>query len=84
MTETPFYDITQDDLSRFNGKSPIVVTLGEGYMLEPFRLDAGCLPELSVPGLGIKLDDAAIAGKLYAGDWETPWLWFEDGSVADW
>jgi galactonate dehydratase len=36
------------------------------------------------PGLGIELDDEAIAGKVYDGSWETPRLWHKDGSVADW
>jgi hypothetical protein len=26
----------------------------------------------------------ALPAKLYDGSWETPRLWHEDGSVADW
>ena len=36
------------------------------------------------PGLGIELDEDALADKYYDGSWETPRLWHADGSVADW
>ncbi len=60
------------------------VSLGEGYLKEPFKLVDGYIPLPTGPGLGIELDDAAIEGQLYDGGWETPHLRHEDGSVADW
>ncbi len=60
------------------------VTLGEGYLKEPFVVENGAIPLPTRPGLGIELDDDAVAAKLYDGSWETPRLWHADGSVADW
>lgn len=60
------------------------VTLGAGYLKEPFQIIDGYIPLPTKPGLGIELDDEAVAEKLYDGSWETPRLWHEDGSVADW
>lgn len=60
------------------------VTLGEGYLKEPFVLQNGYIDLPNKPGLGIELDDAAIAAKLYDGTWDAPRLWHTDGSVADW
>jgi galactonate dehydratase len=60
------------------------VTLGEGYLKEPFRLIDGYVKVPEGPGLGIELDEEALADKIYDGSWETPRLWHDDGSVADW
>jgi galactonate dehydratase len=60
------------------------VTLGEGYLKEPFQVTDGCIPLPKKPGLGIELDEDAVAEKLYDGSWESPMLWNDDGSVADW
>lgn len=60
------------------------VTTGEGYLKEPFQIVDGYIALPDKPGLGIELDDAAIADKIYDGSWETPRVWHEDGSVADW
>ncbi|MDZ4765375.1 MAG: galactonate dehydratase [Chloroflexota bacterium] len=60
------------------------VTLGEGYLKEPFPLEDGYIPLPTKPGLGIELDDDAIADKIYDGSWDTPHLRHADGSVADW
>jgi galactonate dehydratase len=60
------------------------VTLGGGYLKEPFVIEEGYIPLPTKPGLGIELDDEAVAGKVYDGSWETPRLWHKDGSVADW
>lgn len=60
------------------------VTLGEGYLKEPFVMKGGYIDLPTKPGLGIELDEEALASKLFEGDWETPKLYFEDGSVADW
>ena len=60
------------------------VTLGEGYLKEPFKINNGYIDLPTKPGLGIELDEDALADKLYDGSWETPRLWHADGSVADW
>ncbi|MEM7115938.1 MAG: galactonate dehydratase [Chloroflexota bacterium] len=60
------------------------VTTGEGYLKEPFKIVDGYISVPEKPGLGIELDEEAIADKLYDGSWETPRLWHNDGSVADW
>jgi galactonate dehydratase len=60
------------------------VSLGEGYLVEPFQVQGGHIPLPTGPGLGIELDDDAVSRQLDDGSWETPRLWFEDGSVADW
>jgi len=39
----------------------------------------------TAPGLGIQLDDDAVAARLYDGSWETPRVaHLDDGSFADW
>jgi galactonate dehydratase len=60
------------------------VTLGEGYLKEPFKIENGYVQIPTKPGLGIELDDAQIAAKL-----DHNWLNREtydvnDGSVVDW
>lgn len=60
------------------------VTTGEGYLKEPFKIVHGHIPLPTKPGLGIELDDEAIANKIYDGSWDTPHLRHKDGSVADW
>jgi galactonate dehydratase len=60
------------------------VTLGEGYLKEPFQIVAGHIPLPTKPGLGIEVDEEALVDKLYDGSWETPRFWHMDGSVADW
>lgn len=59
-------------------------TTGEGYLRQPFEISDGYVALPTTPGLGVELDDDAVAEKLYDGSWETPRLWHEDGSVADW
>ena len=60
------------------------VNMGEGYIKKPFVLEGGHIPVPTGPGLGIEVDEAALAEKLYEGSHENPRLWHEDGSVADW
>jgi galactonate dehydratase len=60
------------------------VSLGEGYLKQPFVVKDGYVAVPAAPGLGIEVDEAAVAEKLYDGSWETPRLWHEDGSLADW
>jgi len=59
------------------------VTLGAGYLKQPFEAVDGHIPLPTGPGLGIEIDDDALAEQVYDGSWEhTPSL-HEDGSVAD-
>jgi len=60
------------------------VTLGEGYLAEPFELKDGYVPVPTAPGLGIEVDEEAVREKRYDGNWENPRLQHEDGSHADW
>ena len=60
------------------------VTLGEGYLKEPFKVENGYVQIPTRPGLGIELDEAAVAARR-DHDWlnrETYDL--NDGSVVDW
>ncbi|HVA48075.1 MAG TPA: galactonate dehydratase [Pirellulales bacterium] len=60
------------------------VTLGEGYLKRPFALRDGYLDLPTGPGLGIELDDDAVAEKI-GHDWRGSELYDEDdGSVLDW
>lgn len=60
------------------------VTLGEGYIKEPVKVEDGYVKLPTGPGLGIELDEAQVAQRL-DHDWlnrETYDL--RDGSVVDW
>ena len=56
---------------------------GEGYIKEPFRHQEGYLPLPTAPGLGIELDEEALADKI-DHDWQNPKAYAEDGSAIDW
>ncbi len=60
------------------------LSLGEGYIKEPFTVNEGYIEIPQKPGLGIELDDAAVQEKIFAGDWETPTFKLKDGSFAEW
>jgi galactonate dehydratase len=60
------------------------VTTGVGYLKQPFKIVDGYIDLPTGPGLGIELDEAAMADKYYDGSWDTPHLRHADGSVADW
>ena len=60
------------------------VTLGEGYLKEPFKVENGHVPLPTKPGLGIELDEEALKDKL-GHDWKNPETYLQsDGSVVDW
>lgn len=60
------------------------VTLGEGYLKRPFRLENGYVPLPTGPGLGVELDEDALADKI-GHDWQNPETYdADDGSVVDW
>ncbi|MDG1891819.1 MAG: galactonate dehydratase [Verrucomicrobiota bacterium] len=60
------------------------VSLGDGYLKEPFKVEAGYVKVPTAPGLGIELDEEAIQDKL-GHDWQNPQTYDRrDGSVVDW
>ena len=60
------------------------VSLGDGYLKEPFVLKDGYIDVPSRPGLGIELDDEAVAAKV-GHDWRNREEYdADDGSVMDW
>jgi galactonate dehydratase len=60
------------------------VSLGEGYLKQPFKVRDGYLDLPTGPGLGIELDENAIADKI-GHDWRNPESYdADDGSVVDW
>ncbi len=60
-------------------------SLGEGYLRHPFVLQAdGCVELPRGPGLGIELDEDAMADKI-GHDWTNPQTFHpDDGSAIDW
>lgn len=59
-------------------------TLGEGYLKEPFVIEAGYMDLPTKPGLGIELDEAQLADKIFDGTWSAPIARLSDNSVTDW
>jgi galactonate dehydratase len=60
------------------------VSLGEGYIKQPFTVRDGYLDLPTGPGLGIELDDDALADKI-GHDWKNQESYdADDGSVVDW
>jgi len=58
--------------------------LGEGYLKNPFVFKNGFVELLAGPGLGIELDEDAIANKI-DHDWKNPESYLQDDdSVVDW
>ncbi len=60
------------------------VNLGRGYLKEPFVIKNGAIDLPTGPGLGIEVDEAAFADKLFDGSWPNAETYHDDGSVADW
>ena len=60
------------------------VCLGDGYLKQPFRVEKGYVPIPTGPGLGIELDENALADKI-DHDWRNAEAYdADDGSVVDW
>ena len=67
-----------------NPMSAAKVSLGEGYIKEPFRVRDGYLDLPAKPGLGVELDENALASKI-GHDWRSQESYdADDGSVVDW
>lgn len=60
------------------------VSLGEGYIKQPFVVKNGYVDIPTGPGLGIELDEEALKDKI-GHDWRNPETYdADDGSVVDW
>ncbi len=60
------------------------VSLGEGYIKQPFTVTKGYLELPKGPGLGVELDEQALASKI-SHDWKNQESYdADDGSVVDW
>ena len=60
------------------------VSLGKGYLKAPFTVEEGFIPLPTKPGLGIELDEEALANKINH-DWTNPEPYDSwDGAVVDW
>lgn len=60
------------------------VSLGDGYIKQPFKVENGYLPIPTGPGLGVELDENLLADKI-GHDWRNRETFDEnDGSVVDW
>lgn len=59
-------------------------TFGAGYLKQPFVFKDGYLELPTAPGLGIELDEEAMADKL-GHDWRNPQTYHpDDGAAIDW
>lgn len=60
------------------------VSLGEGYLKQPLEFKDGYINLPTAPGLGIELDEAALADKI-GHDWTNPQTFHpDDGTAVDW
>jgi galactonate dehydratase len=62
------------------------VSLGEGYIKNPFKVKDGYVDLPTAPGLGIELDEELMKkNDLYGHDWKNQESYdADDGSVVDW
>ena len=58
--------------------------LGEGILKQPFIIEKGHISIPDGPGLGIEVDEEALNTLKFDGTWDTPHLFYDDGSVAEW
>jgi galactonate dehydratase len=74
----------QLDAATPNFLSQEQVTLGEGYLKEPFQFSDGFVALPTKSGLGIELDEVALADKL-GHDWRNHESYHpDDGTAIDW
>ena len=60
------------------------VSLGEGYLRDPFKVNAGYIDVPTKPGLGIEIDEDQLAAHI-GHDWQNKQTYDPaDGSVVDW
>lgn len=58
--------------------------LGIGILKKPLQIENGSIRIPEGPGLGIEVDENALEKLTFEGNWDTPRLFFQDGSMADW
>lgn len=58
--------------------------LGVGILKKPFAIKNGHIEIPEGPGLGIEVDEERLKELEFDGTWDTPHLFHDDGSVADW
>lgn len=59
--------------------------LGVGILKTPFEIGKdGCIRVPEGSGLGIEVNEDALKVLAFEGNWDTPRLYWEDGSLADW
>ena len=58
--------------------------LGVGILKKPFVIEDGFIRVPQGDGLGIEVDEEALATLRYDGAWHNPILTLSDGSLADW
>ena len=58
-------------------------SLGEGILKNPFEIKDGYIEIPDGPGLGIDIDEQALAKRPYVPK-DVPRLYHEDGAVGDW
>ena len=60
------------------------VSLGHGYLKQPFKVRDGYVDLPTGPGLGIEIDEFALREQI-GHDWQNPQPFdVQDGSVVDW
>jgi galactonate dehydratase len=73
-----------EDAAKLDDKERAPASLGEGYLRQPFTLRRGFLDLPTKPGLGIDLDENALANKI-GHHWRNPESYDEeDCAVSDW
>lgn len=56
-----------------------------GYLKQPFVVKDGYVDLPQGPGLGIELDEDAMADKVTLDDWRNPQTYdVDDGAAVDW
>ena len=63
---------------------PDHLDLGVGLLKRPFQIEDGYIRVPDGPGLGIEVEEEALEAYRFDGTWDTPHLYFDDGSIADW
>jgi galactonate dehydratase len=60
------------------------VSLGDGYVKEPFTIRDGHIDLPQRPGLGIEVNEDYLREMAYPGDWDSPRYYNDDGSFTEW
>ena len=58
--------------------------LGNGFLKTRFQVKNSYIPIPNGPGLDIEVDEAALEALRFDGTWDTPRLFLDDQTMADW